>query len=53
MLHKIRKAISDRDAQYMLAGIVEMEDTYSIDDCSGNFPGEQAADRYLQALLEL
>jgi len=27
MLHKIRKAMRDRDAQYMLAGIVEMDDT--------------------------
>ena len=26
MLHKIRKAMGDRDARYMLAGIVEMDD---------------------------
>jgi transposase-like protein len=28
MLHKIRKAISNRDAKYTLAGIVEMDDTF-------------------------
>ena len=27
MLHKIRKAMRDRDARYMLAGIVEIDDT--------------------------
>lgn len=27
ILHKIRKAMKDRDARYMLAGIVEMDDT--------------------------
>ena len=27
MMHKIRKAMCDRDAQYILAGIVEMDDT--------------------------
>jgi transposase-like protein len=28
MLHKIRKAMGDRDADYKLAGIVELDDTY-------------------------
>jgi len=27
MLHKIRKAMEDRDAQYALAGIVELDDS--------------------------
>jgi hypothetical protein len=28
MLHKIRKAMGDRDAQYTLAGIVELDDAF-------------------------
>jgi hypothetical protein len=28
MGHKIRKAMADRDAQYQLAGLVEMDDTF-------------------------
>jgi transposase-like protein len=28
MLHKIRKAMGDRDARYQLAGMVEVDDTY-------------------------
>jgi hypothetical protein len=28
MAHKIRKAMADRDAQYSLAGLVEMDDTF-------------------------
>jgi transposase-like protein len=28
MLHKIRKAMADRDAQYMLSGLVEIDDFY-------------------------
>ena len=28
MAHKIRKAMADRDAQYRLAGLVEMDDTF-------------------------
>ncbi len=28
MLHKIRKAMRDRDARYQLAGIIEMDDSY-------------------------
>jgi hypothetical protein len=28
MLHKIRKAMGDRDAGYKLAGLVEMDETY-------------------------
>lgn len=28
MGHKIRKAMADRDAQYKLAGLIEMDDTY-------------------------
>jgi hypothetical protein len=28
MGHKIRKALADRDADYKLAGLIEMDDTY-------------------------
>ncbi len=28
MAHKIRKALADRDAQYKLAGVIEMDDSY-------------------------
>lgn len=28
MLHRIRKAMQDRDSQYLLAGVVEMDDAY-------------------------
>ena len=28
MGHKIRKALADRDANYKLAGLIEMDDTY-------------------------
>ncbi len=28
MLHRIRKAMKERDSQYMLAGIVELDDAY-------------------------
>lgn len=28
MAHKIRKALADRDAQYKLAGLIEMDDSY-------------------------
>jgi len=30
MAHKIRKAMADRDAQYSLAGLAEMDETFCL-----------------------
>lgn len=39
MLHKIRKAMSDRDAQYDLTGIIEIDDAYLGSSRSGGKRG--------------
>ena len=39
MGHKIRKAMADRDADYKLAGLIELDDTYVGAPNQGNGAG--------------
>ena len=53
MLHKIRKAMGERDAQYKLGGIVEMDETYIGASTEGGKRGRGTDKALVVAALSL
>jgi transposase-like protein len=53
MLHKIRKAMADRDSLYQLAGIVELDETYIGGPGEGGKRGRGTDKTLVQAALSL
>jgi transposase-like protein len=53
MLHKIRKAMKDRDNTYQLAGIVELDETYMGGPTAGGKRGRGTEKSLVQAALSL
>jgi transposase-like protein len=53
MLHKIRKAMGDRDARYQLGGIVELDDTYFGGPSEGEKRGRGTEKTLVEVALSL